>query len=43
MNKDSLEFLKDLIEAPSPSGYEQPAARVVRRRRPIGGKRFLAC
>ena len=32
MKKDSLDFLKDLIEAPSPSGYEQPAARVVRKR-----------
>jgi len=32
MQKDALRFLQDLIEAPSPSGYEQPAARVVRRR-----------
>jgi endoglucanase len=32
MRKDSLEFLRALIEAPSPSGYEQPAARVVRKR-----------
>lgn len=32
MHKDSLAFLRALIEAPSPSGYEQPAARVVRRR-----------
>jgi len=31
MRKESLEFLRELIEAPSPSGYEQPAARVVRR------------
>lgn len=30
MRKESLNFLKELIEAPSPSGYEQPAARVVR-------------
>ena len=32
MTNDSLEFLRELIEAPSPSGFEQPAARVVRRR-----------
>jgi endoglucanase len=32
MKKESLGFLQELIEAPSPSGYEQPAARVVRRR-----------
>jgi endoglucanase len=32
MNDESLDFLRSLIEAPSPSGYEQPAARVVRRR-----------
>ena len=30
MRKQSLEFLKALLEAPSPSGYEQPAMRVVR-------------
>ena len=32
MRKESLDFLKALIEAPSPSGYEQPVGRVVRRR-----------
>ncbi|MBX3095402.1 MAG: M42 family metallopeptidase [Fimbriimonadaceae bacterium] len=30
MRKESLKFLKNLIEAPSPSGYEEPAAEVVR-------------
>jgi endoglucanase len=30
MREQSLEFLKTLIEAPSPSGFEQPAQRVVR-------------
>ena len=30
MRSESLEFLRTLIEAPSPSGYEQPAARVFR-------------
>ncbi len=30
MRAKSLEFLKSLVEAPSPSGYEQPAARVFR-------------
>lgn len=30
MRKESLEFLKALLEAPSPSGYEQPAMKVVR-------------
>ncbi|MCA9740694.1 MAG: M42 family metallopeptidase [Deferribacteres bacterium] len=30
MRKASLEFLKELIAAPSPSGYEQPAQRVWR-------------
>jgi endoglucanase len=30
MRKESYEFLKALIEAPSPSGYEQPAQRVFR-------------
>ncbi len=30
MRSQSLEFLRSLIEAPSPSGYEQPAARVFR-------------
>jgi putative aminopeptidase FrvX len=31
MRDKSLQFLKDLIFAPSPSGYEQPAQEVVRR------------
>jgi endoglucanase len=30
MDPKSFEFLKALIEAPSPSGYEQPAAKVYR-------------
>lgn len=30
MQAKSLEFLKTLVEAPSPSGYEQPAAAVFR-------------
>ncbi len=30
MRKPSFDFLKTLIEAPSPSGYEQPAAKVFR-------------
>ena len=30
MRKASFDFLSTLIEAPSPSGYEQPAARVFR-------------
>jgi len=32
MQKDSLEFLREMIELPSPSGYEQPVQRVVRKR-----------
>ncbi|MGD9497371.1 MAG: M42 family metallopeptidase [Armatimonadota bacterium] len=32
MRRESLQFLKDLIAAPSPSGFEQPAQRVVRER-----------
>ena len=32
MRKDSLEFLKSLIAAPSPSGFETPAQKVVRDR-----------
>ncbi len=32
MNKKDLAFLKELCEAPSPSGYEQPAAAVLRKR-----------
>ncbi len=30
MRSESLAFLKSLVEAPSPSGYEQPAAEVFR-------------
>ena len=30
MRSESFDFLKDLVEAPSPSGYEQPAAAVFR-------------
>jgi len=30
MRAESFDFLKSLVEAPSPSGYEQPAARVFR-------------
>ena len=30
MRAESLEFLKSLVNAPSPSGYELPAARVYR-------------
>lgn len=30
MRKESLDFFKKLVEAPSPSGYEQPAQRVFR-------------
>lgn len=30
MREQSLEFLRELMEAPSPSGYEQPAQAVVR-------------
>ncbi|MDR2492051.1 MAG: M20/M25/M40 family metallo-hydrolase [Coriobacteriales bacterium] len=32
MNKKDLEFLKALTEAPSPSGFEAPAARILRER-----------
>lgn len=32
MKKNDLAFLKELVEAPSPSGYEQPAAEVFRNR-----------
>ena len=31
MEKDDFSFLKELVETPSPSGYEQPAQRVIRR------------
>jgi putative aminopeptidase FrvX len=30
VRRESLTFLRDLVEAPSPSGYEQPAAAVFR-------------
>lgn len=30
MRKESYEFLSQLVEAPSPSGYEQPAQRIFR-------------
>ena len=32
MKKIDLEFLRDLTEAPSPSGYEVPAANIMRKR-----------
>ena len=32
MNKDSQDFMKELLEAPSPSGFEQPAAKIWRDR-----------
>jgi len=32
MRKRDREWLKELVEAPSPSGYEQPAAEVLRQR-----------
>ena len=32
MHKKDLEFLSELVEAPSPSGFEQPAAKVFRTR-----------
>ncbi len=32
MRKDSEQFLKELLEAPSPSGFEQPAAKIFRAR-----------
>lgn len=32
MQKKDLEFLAELVEAPSPSGFEQPAAAVFRKR-----------
>ena len=32
MNKDSERFLQTLLEAPSPSGFEQPAAKIWRNR-----------
>ena len=30
MNDQDFQFFKELIEAPSPSGFEQPAQRVIR-------------
>ncbi|MBN2375778.1 MAG: M42 family metallopeptidase [Sedimentisphaerales bacterium] len=32
MNKDSEKFLQDILNAPSPSGFEQPAAKIFRKR-----------
>jgi len=32
MNKNSESFLKELLESPSPSGFEQPAAKIFRQR-----------
>jgi len=32
MNKKSFEFLKTLVEAPSPSGFESPAQAIVKKR-----------
>jgi endoglucanase len=32
METESFAFLKELVEAPSPSGFEQPAQRVWRQR-----------
>ena len=32
MRKESLSFLQQLVEVPSPSGFEQPAQRVIRER-----------
>lgn len=31
MNKNDFDFLKELVETPSPSGYEQPAQRVIKK------------
>ncbi len=31
MNKQDFQFFKELVEAPSPSGFEQPAQRVIRK------------
>lgn len=31
MNEDDYVFLKELVEAPSPSGFEQPVQRILRR------------
>lgn len=32
MRKESLSFLQEIVEVPSPSGFEQPAQRVIRAR-----------
>ena len=32
MNKDSLRFLKDVLETPSPSGFEQPVRKIIAKR-----------
>jgi len=32
MNQNSLKFLKDVLEAPSPSGFEQPVRRIIAKR-----------
>lgn len=31
MNEEDFQFFKELVEAPSPSGFEQPAQRVIRK------------
>ncbi|GEM_PF-4920072 len=31
MNEKDFQFFKELVEAPSPSGFEQPAQRVIRK------------
>jgi endoglucanase len=31
MNQEDFQFFRDLVEAPSPSGFEQPAQRVIRK------------
>lgn len=31
LSKESLDFFKELVETPSPSGFEQPAARIYRK------------
>ena len=32
MKKDSENFLRDILDAPSPSGFEQPASALFRKR-----------
>jgi endoglucanase len=39
MQKDSLDYLREMIELPSPSGYEQPVQRCVRKRMGAGAER----